>query len=194
MKLDLQCRDLRTGVAGPRAFASVDEARAWLRERPQGIEVLGIASHHVPPEVSQELKEAMRPLDDEERGLAKALDAAVDAELERRARERMKQAADEAARHRAEQIHGDPNRPMMLRFLHPDEIKLADPADPRTVTDDARAAVLAWVAERTDWVKGRNQIVAEATLEVYPGPVPAGAERVVTGRFIPVTAPVRHDN
>jgi hypothetical protein len=189
MKLDLQCRDLRTGESGPRAFDSVDAARVWLRERPSCVEVLGIASHHVPPEVSQELKLAMRPLDDEERALAQALDAKTDAELERRARERMQQAAAEAARHREAQIHADPNRPMMLRYHHPDVIGVADPADPRTLTEEARAAVLEWVAERSEWVKGRGQIVAEATLEVYPGPVPAGKERVVTGRFIPVTAP-----
>jgi hypothetical protein len=189
MKLDLQCRDLRSGVAGPRAFATVDEAKAWLRERPPGVQVLGIASHHVSPEVSQELKQAMRPLDADEQALAKVLDAAAEAELERRAAERRKEAMEEAARHREAQIHGDPNRPMMIRYMHPDQIRLADAADPRTISDEARTAVLEWVAERTEWVKGRGQIVAEATLEVYPGPVPAGAERVVTGRFIPVTAP-----
>jgi hypothetical protein len=49
--------------------------------------------------------------------------------------------------------------------------------------------VLAWVHERTEWVTGRGQIVGEAKVTVYPGPVPPKAERIVVGSFVPVSAP-----
>ncbi len=51
---------------------------------------MGIASHHVPPDVSDQLKATMRPLDDEE----KALDAKHKAARE--------QATEKAAKARAD--------------------------------------------------------------------------------------------
>jgi hypothetical protein len=63
--IELVVRDLRTGDADHRAFASEAEACAWLRERPAFVEVLGV-SHPIPPGTGGRLHEAMRPLDEDE--------------------------------------------------------------------------------------------------------------------------------
>jgi hypothetical protein len=53
----------------------------------------------------------------------------------------------------------------------------------------ARDAVLAWIAERNEWVAARGQTVGECTVKVWPGKMPAKEdERVKEGRFVPVTA------
>ena len=52
--------------------------------------------------------------------------------------------------------------------------------------------MLAWVAERNEWVEGRGQVVGEAKVTVWPGTLPKpGADRVQGGSFIPVTAPAK---
>ena len=61
-------------------------------------------------------------------------------------------------------------------------------------TEEAKAAVRAWVEERMEWVASRGQTIGEAKVTVYPGPVPAKKERVVQGTFIPVTAPAKGEN
>ena len=173
MKLDLQIRDLKSGNRAPKAFDSVDAAKAWLKDRPKFSEVLGIASHHVPPEVSNELKQSSRPLDEEEKLLVRELDAAEEAAMRKRAEERMKKELAEAEKQRTEMKDADPNRPL---------------------TDEARKAAEEWVAERNTWVEGRNQVVGDAKLQIYPGPLPEGVtERIVTGTLIPVTAPKKED-
>ena len=63
-KTDLQVRDLSTGERGTKTFESEEAATAWLKERPTGTEVLGVANFDVDREVSDRLKGAMRPLDD----------------------------------------------------------------------------------------------------------------------------------
>jgi hypothetical protein len=61
--------------------------------------------------------------------------------------------------------------------------------DDREITDVMREAAKAWVAERNEWVEGRGQVVGEAKITIYPADVPKGQDRVVTGSFVPVTAP-----
>jgi hypothetical protein len=79
---------------------------------------------------------------------------------------------------------------MDVRYLYNAPLALTDGMDPRPISDEAREAVLAWVAERNEWVEGRGQIVGEAKVTVWPGPIAkAGADRVQGGSFIPVTAP-----
>lgn len=194
MKLDLQIRDLKSGDRSPKPFDSVDAAKAWLKDRPKYMEVLGIASHHVPPEVSNELKECSRPLDPEEKIMVQQLDAAEEAAMRKRAEERMKKELAEADKQRTDMKDADPNRPMDVRFTFNAGLSVANAMDTRELTEEVRAAAMEWVAERNTWVESRNQVVGDAKLQIYPGPLPDGVtERIVTGTFIPVTAPKKDD-
>ncbi len=194
MKLDLQTRDLKSGNRSPKTFESVDAAKAWLADRPKFTEVLGIASHHVPPEVSNELKQCSRPLDEEEKLLARELSAAEEVAMKKRAEERMKKELAEAEKQRADMKDADPNRPMDVRYTYSDGLTVASPLDTRTISDEAREAVAAWVAERNTWVESRNQVVGDAKLQIHNGPLPEGkTERIITGTFIPVAAPLKED-
>ncbi len=86
----------------------------------------------------------------------------------------------------------DPNRPMSIRWHFDEGYSIADPFDQREITDVAKRAVEAWIAERNTWVTDRGQMVVEATLTVYPGPVPSGMEmdRIQRGgQFVPGLKP-----
>jgi hypothetical protein len=191
IKLDLKVRDLKTGSTGLATFETVEEALTWLASRPRFVDVLGVASHHVPPEVNTQLRAALRPLDDEERALEQRIEQEQEAQAKTLAAER--QAAERAAvaEHRRSVAYADPNRPLQLRYRFNAGLSLADPSDTRAISDEARLAAMAWVEERNEWVRGRDQCVGEASLEVWPGAIPAGSrsERVVSGTFVPVTAP-----
>jgi hypothetical protein len=194
MKLDLQVRDLKSGNRFPKPFASVEEAAAWLKERPKYTEVLGIASHHVPAETSAELKACCRALDPEEELLVNELDAAEEAAARKRAEERMKREAAEAEAQRKEMQSADPNRQMELRYTFDQGLHVADSMDSRTPSEEVLAEVKAWIEERNSWVESRNQVVGEAKLSVYPGTLPEGkTERIITGTFIPVSGPPKPD-
>ncbi len=189
MKFDLNVRDLLKDQAGTQTFESVEAAKAWLEDRPNFVQVLGVASRHISKEVGDELKACMRALDDEEmqllQQLGKKAEEAEEAERQRAAAMRL----EEAERHRVEMASADPNRPMDVDYRFNAKMSLADVADAREITSEAREAVLEWVKERNTWVERRGQVVGSAKVSVWPGPIPAGAgDRVVTGTFVPVTA------
>jgi hypothetical protein len=189
MKLDLRIRDLKTGDTSNKSFDNAAQAKEWLASRPRFMQALGVASHQVPHDVSRELKDAQRPLDDEERALEQSLDEAADRRIAEENEKRSKQALAERERLKKEMAAADPNRAMDVHYHFRGDIGHADPADERPISDDVRAAVLAWVAERNDWLKDRGQVVGDATLQVWPTAIPAGKEeRVISGTFIPVTA------
>jgi hypothetical protein len=153
------------------------------------IEGLGVATHGVDPALSLALKEAMRPLDEDElraRVVLLAVHDATQAEQERAARAAALAAAEE---HRKAMREADPERPMTIHWTYDGGMHLADAADPREITVEARAALFAWIEERNEWVRGRGQIVGEVTLTLWPSKVPSGEERVQQGTFLPVTAP-----
>src|SRR5690606_14798125 len=106
--------------------------------------------------------------------------------LQREEQERAQRAVAEAQRE--ELANADPNRPLELRYTFRGDITVTTAGDDRAITEAAREAVMAWVAERNEWVESRGQVVGDANLRVYPGPVPEGAQRIVSGTFIPVTA------
>ena len=189
MKFDLQLRDLKTGNTSQKTFESVEEGIAWLKDRPKYTDVLGLASHHVPGEISDQLKHAMKPLDDEEKKLDEEHREARDKAAEAAAKKRAQEEADAAARHMAAQATADPKRPMEVRWTYKDGLSLAEPGDSREISDDVRKAVEAWVAERNTWVESRNQVVGDARVRVHPTDVPEGEERIISGTFVPVAAP-----
>ena len=187
-KVSLRVRDLETGVERNVELDNVDAARQWLVQRPRSVEALGVASE-LDRETSLALKAAMRPLDEAELRLQRELDAA--AEALRAKREREGKAAELAAAeaHRTAAREADPNRPMQIRYRFDDGIKVAEHLDERPISDAAREAVDAWIAERNEWVSDRGQIVGEATVTVWPNAVPADSDRILHGTFIPVTGP-----
>lgn len=177
MAIELKIRDIRTGEAQVAEFQSVGDAETWLRERPRFTEVLGPPRHGaIDAGDETRLRDAMRPLDEEERA-AQAQQDLRNAEAIRKAmageQERMRQDAE--ARREANR-DADPNRPMAVSFERREGMHNADPADDRAVPEIVRKAVLAWVAERDTWVHARGQYVVNAQVVVWPGPVPGGNE------------------
>lgn len=187
MKILLRVRDLETDQTQDIELPDEAAARAWLVARPRMREVLGVPSEGVPIEVSHALKAAMRPLDADEHEAVERLELARKQEMERQALER-KLAAERADAEEVKRLAtADPNRPMKLRWTYKGELTVLG-GDPRVPNEDVLAAVREWVLERNTWVEGRGQMVGEATIDVYPGPVPKGQERVMEGgRFVPVT-------
>lgn len=190
MKLTLRVRNLETGELGTVDFEDQQKATIWLRARPRFIEVIGLASDGVPNETSNALRSAMRPLDAAERVLEQKLAEAQKSAFEKMARERMAREQAELAATRAAAIDADPKRPMDIHWTYDGGMGKQDASDPRPISDEARAAVLAWIAERDEWVRDRGQIVGDAKVTVYPAEVPVGKERIVRGTFMPCTAPL----
>ncbi len=189
-KITLKLRDLGDGKQSYQEFDDEAATLAYLRARPRLVDVLGVVFEGLTPEQNTRLKEAVRPLDDEERAAEQKLTAATNklAEAARAQREKEIEAARET--HREALKNADPNRPLEVRYLYNVGLALIDAADPREIPAEARDAVLAWVAERNEWVESRGQIVGEAKVTVWPGPLPKpGADRVQGGSFIPCTAP-----
>ncbi|EYF02230.1 hypothetical protein [Chondromyces apiculatus] len=188
--IDLQVRDLSSGDRTIVSFPTEEDALAWLKDRPRFQEVLGVAMTSIDPEIDARLRAALRPLDDEERQSEQALDAKAHEETRRRAEEAAKRDQAVVEAQRAALASAPPDRPMEIRYRYDRDLELADVNDTRAITPEAREAVLAWVAEREEWLKDRGQTVGEARVTVYPAGIPAQArgERVRTGSFVPITA------
>ncbi|AKT38727.1 hypothetical protein [Chondromyces crocatus] len=188
--IDLQVRDLDTGDRSIASFPSEEEAITWLNDRPRFQEVMGVAMTGLAHEIDARLRAALRPLDDEEREKAQALETKALEDAQKRAEEAQKREQATAEAHRAALASAPPDRPMEIRYRYDRDLELVDVNDTRPITPEAREAVLAWVAEREEWVRGRGQTVGEARVTVYPAGIPAQArgERVRTGSFVPITA------
>lgn len=181
-KLDLKLRKLDTNERLLATFESLGDAVTWLRERPQMMEVLGVATHGLAEEAYAALRAAARPLDAEEREAQRRLDAAEREAQRRRAEEDDRREREEQAAWRAAQRDADPQRLLAIRWTREGGFAHLDEADERPITDLARAAAEAWIAERNEWVHPRGQQVDEAQLEVWPAALPAGkTERVEPG-------------
>jgi hypothetical protein len=192
MKIDLRVRKIEPNGSfedGVVEVGSEDEAVRWLTLRPHCVEVLGVATYGVDRATVERLRAATRPLDADERIAQRAVENVIErAAILRDAEARATQLAAVDA-HREAMKTADPDRIMEIHWTYDHGLRLLDEADPRPIPEAAREAVRAWIDERNAWVKDRGQIVGEATLKVWPGPVPAGSERVAEGRFFPVTAP-----
>jgi hypothetical protein len=182
-RIEMKVRRMDTGETLVAELGSFADAVAWLEERPEGTEVLGVLSKDLSPEQHQALRASLRPYSASERRLIAAADRRAGEAIAARLAEETKLAARRMREHAEAQRRADPNRPMDLRWDLTEGLSKADPYDPREITDAVKQAVVAWVAERGTWVEGRGQQVVEATLQAYPGPVPGGdeADRVVPG-------------
>jgi hypothetical protein len=191
-KITLKLQNLTDGDTSYQELADEAATLAWLRERPRFVDVLGVVFEGLTPEQNARLKEAKRPLDAEETAAEQRLAAAAGKAAELAQALREKEALAARAAHRETLKNADPNRPMEVRYLYNAALALTDQEDPRPISDEARAAVLAWVAERNEWVESRGQIVGEAKVTVWPGPLSKpGMDRVQGGTFIPVTGPAK---
>lgn len=194
-KVSLRLRDLESGNAGVSEHESVEAATDWLRARPSFVEVLGVVFEGITREESMRMKDAMRPLEPEERVRAQALDDAEAKDAADRREAARKEAEEEAIRARAAAKNADPNRPMEIRYRYDSkELTKADALDDRPISDEARKAVMEWIAEREEWVRGRGQTVGEAKVQVYPNAVPVREARVITGSFVPIACEAKDWN
>jgi hypothetical protein len=188
--IKLRIRNLQTRENGVVAFETEPEAALWLKDRPRLVEVLGVAGQTaIPMDLQERLRAILRPLDEDERLAARQLELEIEKEDLERQTEARKREIEAAQKHAEAMRTGDPDRLMEIHWRFDTGMNPTDPVDPRVITDAAREAVLAWIAERNEWVAGRGQCVGECTLKVWPGKMPAGAEeRVKEGRFVPVSA------
>ncbi|MGH1347425.1 MAG: hypothetical protein ACRBN8_38050 [Nannocystales bacterium] len=172
-KIEFNIRDLNTGEVVCAEFPDLATAETWLVDRPAFTQVLRLVTA-LEPKTEARLREAMRPLDDQERAVMLKAESAAEAE-------RMAEVA------RLQEIQDntpkDPDRPMTLQWALESGLSVSDANDDREITDAARKAVLAWIAERDTWVQDRGQRVAAASVSVWPGPIPGGkeAERIPPG-------------
>jgi hypothetical protein len=176
----IKVRNLETEETLIATLETYDDAVTWLSERPQNIEIVSVLSD-VSPKQMRELKEAMRPYDeDEKQRIAARAGELVEAVRKAREAEEARRDAEEKLARRQAEI-ADPNRPLKVQWSLDEGFKNNDPFDNRPITSAAQEAVLAWIQERNGWVAERGQLVAEAEVEVYPNEVPDGRERVVEG-------------
>ncbi|MCA9650734.1 MAG: hypothetical protein H6712_31165 [Myxococcales bacterium] len=189
MKIDMKVRQMKTGETLVATLDSFEDAVTWLGQRPDFTEVLGLLSEDLSPRQREAMRDAMRPYTAEEQ----AFQAELRAEDDRRMAERMQQEQAEWERRSREemerQLQADPNRVKAIRWHRDEGYSSGDANDPREITEAAKQAVAAWVAERNSWVEDRGQEVIEAHVEVYLGETPSGSEdeRVVGGQFFPVS-------
>lgn len=189
-KVMLRTRNLSTGDNGVFEHPDVATAISWLKERPSMTEVVGVVFEGITKDENDRMKAAMRALDEDEKKAVKILDEAAARERMEKIEAKRRDAEADAVRMKEAARTADPKRSMELRYRYDTtELSNTDAYDERPITDEARAAVLAFVAERNEWVEGRGQIVGEAKVRVFPGEIPKGKERVDHGSFVPVSAP-----
>jgi hypothetical protein len=187
--IKLRIRNLATCETGVAAFETEAEALLWLKDRPRFVDVLGVAGQTpIPMEVQDRLRATMRPLDADERLAEREMELAAEKDDLEREKEARAKELEAQKKHEEAMRTADPERLMEIHWRFDGEMRLTDAADPRPITDAARAAVHAWIAERDEWVAGRGQCVGECTVKVWPGKMPPEeSDRVKEGRFFPVT-------
>jgi hypothetical protein len=186
--IEMKVRRMQTGETLVATLETFEDAVTWLGERPEFTEVLGVLSKELSPAQHRALRAAMRPYSAAERRHLEAEERVIAEALAERDRVEAELAERQRREHEAAMRRADPDRPMALRWHYVDGLSHEDPFDPRPVTEAARRAVEAWIAERNEWVASREQTVYEALVTVYPGPVPTGdeADRVQPGgQFVP---------
>lgn len=177
MPVELKIRNIQTGEAQVAQFDNIKDAETWLRERPRFVDVLGPPRHGaIDPKDEVRLRDAMRPLDDEEKAAQASQDKRdADAMRDMLAKEQQRMKEQIAAR-QDEMRNADPNRIMHVAWERGKGTHNAEAGDDRPVPAIATKAVEAWVKERDSWVHPRGQYVIDAVVAVWPGPVPSGNE------------------
>lgn len=186
-RLDLRLRNLENAELLIASFENEDDAETWLTDRPPMMEVIGVIAESSDPALHLRLRQAVRPLDPDEAEVVRRMDAEDAVARAEQEAEHARRAEAEAEAHREAMRTADPDRPLQVTWTPKGGFSSMDPWDEREITEAAREAVLAWVKEREEWVADRGQVIGEAVVTVWPGPVPPGESRVQRGgRFVPV--------
>jgi hypothetical protein len=187
--IKLRIRNLKSREAGVVAFETEPEALAWLKARPAFVDVIGAAGQTpIPMDVQDRLRTAMRPLDAVERLAEAELDTSIAQEHVKREAEARQRETEMHEKHKAAMNTADPERLMEVYWRFDTGMRLTDANDPRPIPEEAKEAILAWIAERNEWVAGRGQTVGECTVKVWPGKLPSkDSDRVKEGKFTPVS-------
>lgn len=188
MKIDMKVRQMKSGQTLVATLDSFEDAVAWLKQRPDFTEVLGVLSENLSPKQRETMRDSMRPYTEEERTFQAELRAADDRRVMEQMAKEQAQWEQRAKEEMERQLTADPNRPMSIRWHRDEGYSAGDANDPREITAEAKAAIQAWVAERNTWVADRGKEVIEAHVDVYLAEVPSGSEddRVIGGQFFPV--------
>jgi hypothetical protein len=189
--IELRIKRLDTGESLIAAFESLEDAKTWIAQRPKFMEVLGVVDPKaVGEEAFAELRDAARPLDDEERAKRFELQ---EGELEESRAHDVKESERWLSGQAAAAPESDPDPdPASLPPAEPDALMLvrwrkgrplANVGDNRPVPDRVRTVVDVWIAERNKWLHPQRRHVGEAELEVWPEDVPSGdeADRIEDG-------------
>ncbi len=153
---------METEEQGVAEFPDAEAALAWLKERPQFIEVLRPVQRDLDPKVEATLRAAMRPLDEVERARRDDLD---------QQREEKRRAKLQAMNRQAT---GEPSPAaggetlMVVRWERGRGLWVDGDAD-AAVPEEIAGAALEWIRQRDRWAHSRRQHVATATLTILAG-------------------------
>lgn len=180
-KLELKIRRLQTDEVLVAEFETIDDALTWLAQRPPLVEVVRVVTE-VDDATETRLREAMRPLDDDEREFLNKKD--FEREMDRR-RELQQLQAEATGQSTAQATSADADRPMALKFVRGEGLSKTDDDDDRDIPEAARRVIDHWLRERDGWMHERRQHLAQATFSVWPGSVPSGSEsdRIIEADF-----------
>ncbi len=185
--IELKVRNLKTGDIMVAEIPSIDDTLAWLEARPHCIDVLGVVTEELPDEIHEAMRNAMRPLDEEEKELDQALQDARMAEMEKVIAAEKQRSQERLDEHIEAQKSADPARPMVLHFELGEGLTKSDPYDDRDIPDEVRTAVDAWLTERNGWVSKKGLEVHSADISAWPQEIPDGWEGRIQpgGHFTP---------
>ncbi len=191
MKLGLRIKRIETQESLIAEFESLEDAKTWVAQRPDMVEVLGVVD---PKAVGQaafnEIRDATRPLDAAElAGRDEAREAQLAQMREADEREsartglagRMRLAPPEPPPDPSSLPEGVPTEVMVIRWQK--GAPIANVADRRPIPAEVRDAVDVWIAQRNKWLHAKRMHVGRAELRVRPGELSGAgeAERIEMG-------------
>lgn len=191
MTVGLRIKRIDTQESMIAEFESLEDAKTWVAERPDMVEVLGVVDPKATGEaVFREIRDATRPLDAAEvAGRHEARETALAQMREADKREsaptglsgRMQPAAPEPAPDPSSLPEGESGAVMVIRWQK--RAPMANVADRRPIPAEVREAVDAWIIERNTWLHPKRTHVGRADLRVQPGEMSEAeeAERIDAG-------------
>ena len=191
MTVGLRIKRIDTQESLIAEFESLEDAKAWVAERPDMVEVLGVVDPKAMGEAAfREIRDATRPLDAAEVvGRDEAMAARLAQMREADEREgaptglggRMQPTQPEPPPDPSSLPEAQPGAVMVIRWQA--GAPIANIADRRPIPAEVRKAVDAWITERNKWLHPKRTHVGQAELRVRPGELSDAeeAERIETG-------------
>ncbi|MGH1344286.1 MAG: hypothetical protein ACRBN8_22195 [Nannocystales bacterium] len=191
MTVGLKIKRIDTQESLIAEFESLEDAKTWVAQRPEMVEVLGVVDPKAVGEAAfRELRDATRPLDAEElAGREQARETLLAQMREADEREsaprglagRMGQTPPEPPPDPSSLPGAPASAVMVIRWQQ--GASMANIVDNRPIPSEVREAVEAWVSERNKWLHAKRTHVGRAELRVRPGELSANdaGERVEPG-------------